>query len=114
MNHDLIQDWSELPWEFTRPDVTAGVLGSRVVPKGADVHTVTLTRVQPKGEFSIHADDYNHVFLFLEGKGEGMLGDDSYEIEPGLIVRVPAGQPHGYRNTSDSDLILLTINYSDA
>jgi quercetin dioxygenase-like cupin family protein len=113
MNHNLVQDWSELPWESTRPDITIGVLGSRVIPKGADVHSVTLTRVEPKGEFSIHADDYNHVFLFLKGKGEGWLGDESYEIKPGLIVRVPAGQSHGYRNTNDLDLILLTINYSD-
>ncbi|MHA2384979.1 MAG: cupin domain-containing protein [Candidatus Thorarchaeota archaeon] len=113
MNHDPIQDWSKLPWESTRPDVATGVLGSKVVPKGADIHTVTLTRVEPKGEFSVHADDYNHVFLFLEGRGEGRLGDDFYEIRPGLIVRVPAGQPHGYRNTNDSDLVLLTINYSD-
>jgi hypothetical protein len=69
MNHDPIQDWSKLPWESTRPDVATGVLGSKVVPKGADIHTVTLTRVEPKG--------------------------------------------HGYRNTNDSDLVLLTINYSD-
>ena len=113
MNHNLVQDWLELPWKSTRPDVTVGVLGSRIVPKGADVLNVTLTRVEPKGEFSVHADDYNHIFLFLEGKGEGRLGDESYEIRPGLIVSVPAGQSHGYRNTNDSDIILLTINYSD-
>jgi mannose-6-phosphate isomerase-like protein (cupin superfamily) len=113
MNKEIVQDWSELPWEKIRPDITAGVLGSRLIPKGVDVQAVTLTRVEPRGEFSIHADKYHHVFLFLEGHGEGWLGDASYEIKPGLIVRVPAGHSHGYRNTNDSDLILLTINYLD-
>ncbi|MFW9801971.1 MAG: cupin domain-containing protein [Candidatus Thorarchaeota archaeon] len=111
MNRDIIRNWSELPWEPIRPDVAFRVLGSGLVPNGADIQAVTLTRVESKGEFSTHADNYHHVFLFLEGYGEGWIGDESYEITPGLIVRVAAGQSHGYRNTNYSDLILLTINY---
>ncbi len=112
MNRDSVQDWSKLNWESTRPDVATGVFGSVIIPEGADMQTVTLMRVEPEGEFSLHADHHNHVFIFLEGKGKGWLDDDSYDIKPGLIVRVSAGQPHGYRNTDDSDLLLLTINYS--
>jgi mannose-6-phosphate isomerase-like protein (cupin superfamily) len=96
-----------------RPDVASNVFGVSLVPKGTNVQDLTLTRVEPKGEFSDHADHYNHVFIFLEGKGEGWIGDASYDIGPGVIVRVPAGQRHGYRNTDDSNLVLLTINYFD-
>jgi quercetin dioxygenase-like cupin family protein len=113
MNRDLIQNWAELHWKSTKPEITEGVLGCNIVPENADVQSVTLTRVEPKGKFSIHTDDYNHVFLFLQGKGEGQLGEDSYDIRPGMIVRVPAGHPHGYGNTGDSNLVLLTINYSE-
>ena len=112
MKQKFIMDWSELVWEPTRPDIASQVLGSGLVAKEADILSVTITRVEPNGEFSIHADNHHHVFLFLEGYGEGWLGDDSYEIRPRLIVRVPAGFSHGYRNTNDSDLVLLTINYS--
>ncbi|MFW9912133.1 MAG: cupin domain-containing protein [Candidatus Thorarchaeota archaeon] len=112
MNQSTILDWSELTWESTKPAIATGVLGSRIVPDGASVRAVTLTRVEPKGEFSPHIDDYDHIFLFIEGKGVGWLGEDSYDIKPRLIVRVPAGQSHSYSNTTDSDLILLTINYS--
>ncbi|MHA1925826.1 MAG: cupin domain-containing protein [Candidatus Thorarchaeota archaeon] len=114
MDWNLVQKWQDLSWESTRPDITIGGLAHRLIPDGSTVHGVMLTKVEPEGEFSIHADEYDHVFLFLEGMGEGWLGDDSYEIEPGLLVRVPAGQSHGYRNTNNSDLILLTINYSDS
>ncbi|MHA2356301.1 MAG: cupin domain-containing protein [Candidatus Thorarchaeota archaeon] len=114
MNDGLVQDWSELLWEFTRPNITTNVLGSRLLPEGTAVQAVTLTRVEPKGEFSVHADDYAHVFLFFEGQGEGWLGDEVYAIRPKLIVRVPSGLPHGYKNTGRSDLTLLTINYSDS
>ena len=113
MNQSPILDWSELTWESTKPAIATGVFGSRIVPDEGKVRAVTLTRVEPNGEFSPHVDDYDHVFLLIEGKGMGWLGEDSYDIKPRLIVRVPAGQSHSYRNTTDSDLILLTINYSD-
>lgn len=113
MKRDSVQSWSDLNWESVRPEVATRVFGSKILPKRAVIQSITLTRVEPNGEFSTHADSYNHVFLFLEGKGKGWLDDVSYDIAAGLVVRVFAGQSHGYRNTNDSDLILLTINYSD-
>ncbi|MFW9846412.1 MAG: cupin domain-containing protein [Candidatus Thorarchaeota archaeon] len=111
MTKDLVLDWSDLLWDSTRPTIAKGVLGSMLLSEGADVQKVTLTRVEPEGTFLEHTDDYAHIFLFLEGQGEGWLGGEMYAIHPRMVVRVPAGLSHGYRNTGTSDLILLTINY---
>ncbi len=113
MNRELVQDWSELVWKSTRPDLTSGIHACILVRTGAVIQAVMLTRVEPGGLFSIHADEYNHVFLFIEGTGKGWVGNESYNIKPKMLVRVPAGTSHGYQNTSDSDLLLLTINYSE-
>lgn len=113
MNEYLIHDWSDLIWDSTRPTIAKGVLGSRLLPEGAKARSVTLTRVEPNGEFLLHTDDYSHVFVCLEGKGEGRLGDEVYELRPRLVVTVPSGVSHGYLNTGTSELVLLTINYSE-
>ncbi|KXH69957.1 MAG: hypothetical protein AM326_01305 [Candidatus Thorarchaeota archaeon SMTZ-45] len=113
MNQELVQEWSELAWKSARPDLTSGILACSLVPTGAVIQAVMLTKVESGGLFSLHADEYNHVFLFIGGTGKGRIGDESYDIKPRMLVRVPAGTPHDYQNTGDSDLFLLTINYSE-
>lgn len=57
------------------------------------------------------------MFYFIESYGEGNLGEESYEIAPGRVVEIPAGIPHGYKSTTESEMLLLTMNipqsYSD-
>lgn len=50
-----------------------------------------------------------HAALDLDGdpkSGEGCL---TYQVEPGMVVFVPAGTFHRLRNDSDTDLVILTI-----
>jgi mannose-6-phosphate isomerase-like protein (cupin superfamily) len=103
--------WNDLEWNPLRPDLTDHVLSHGLIPEGATVQSVALTKVAPGGEFATHTDDYHHVFCFLRGEGKGWIGESSYDISSELIVRVTAGTPHGYRNTGSGDLLLITINY---
>ena len=71
---------------------------------------VVLTRVVPGGGFSLHRDDYGHLFYFLGGDGLLCVGDERFNVRAGLAVRVDAGEPHAYENTGTEDLTLISIN----
>jgi len=100
----------ELEWTALRNDLTKGVFGKSLIPRELTDVKIVLTRVKPGGEFTIHKDPYHHVFYFIEGQGKVWLGDVSYKINPDLVVEVPAGEFHGYKNTGEEDLLLLTVN----
>ena len=64
------------------------------------------------GSFLLIKIPYSHVLYFLEGQGEGSVGDEKYAIKPGTLVQVPSGMIHGYRNTGAGEMFLLTFNIS--
>jgi len=68
-----------------------------------------LMKVEPSGEFPVHKDAFHHIFYFLEGTGELWLANETLEIKEGLIVEVPSGVKHGYKNTGKDDLLLITL-----
>lgn len=111
MKDNKAVNWEDLEWSPIRPELTSNIHGYGLVPKGATVQSIALTKVAPGGEFATHADDYHHVFCFLQGEGKGWIGESSFDIRSELVVRVTAGAPHGYRNTGSEDLFLITINY---
>ena len=100
-------DVASLDWQPVRPDVARGVYGKTLL---ADGTKVVLTRVAPGGRFSTHRDDYGHLFYFLSGHGLAWLGERRFEVGPGTIVRVAAGEAHAYENTGAEDLTLISIN----
>jgi quercetin dioxygenase-like cupin family protein len=97
-------------WKAIRPDLTKGIVGKGLIPRGTKDIDVTVTRVEPGGEFSLHRDPYHHVLYVFQGHGEVRFGEDVHPIGPGTIVEVPAGEVHAYRNKGDKEMILLTIN----
>ncbi|MFQ5821029.1 MAG: cupin domain-containing protein [Candidatus Heimdallarchaeota archaeon] len=105
-----VYNLNKLEWKALRKDLTIGVSSKSLIPEELTDVKIVLTRVEPGGEFTIHQDPYHHVFYFIEGRGEGQLGDVFYEINSGLVVEVPAGELHGYKNTGEKDLLLFTVN----
>jgi len=104
--YDLhLKDWSKI-----REELTERVYGKSLIPKEWTNVTISLTKLDPKGEFRNHIDSYHHVFYFLKGVGVGYINNEEYEIKPELVVEIPAGIAHGYKNTGKEELILLTIN----
>ena len=100
----------ELEWKTTRKDLTKDVFGKSLLPEESTNVKIVLTKVEPGGEFALHKDPYHHVFYFIEGRGVGWLGAETYEIKPDLVVEVPAGEQHGYKNTGKENIVLLTVN----
>lgn len=100
----------ERGWESLRPSLTRGITAAGLIPEGHTNVTVSITRVEPSGEFRPHADEYHHVLYFMDGIGEVELDGKVHEVGPGTVVQVKSGTPHGYRNRSSGEMVLLTIN----
>jgi mannose-6-phosphate isomerase-like protein (cupin superfamily) len=102
-----IVDIEQLGWEPVRPEITRDVYGKTLMDQGVKA---VLTRVAPGGRFSVHRDRYGHLFYFISGEGAGRVGEKEFKVQPGLVVRVQAGEPHSYENTGTADLMLISLN----
>jgi uncharacterized cupin superfamily protein len=106
-----------------------GVCGS---PAFADSETISVTkldailkedRLPPGGPSalivaSLRAGDasiaQDHVLYVVRGKGVARLENASGQIEmrpiePGDILSLPRGRKHGFRKSSDEDLVFLVV-----
>lgn len=66
--------------------------------------------IKPGGEIGLHDHLEEHEIFILSG--EGIVFNESREeikVQPGDTLYVPPQEPHGYKNTSQSDLIFLCI-----
>ena len=54
-------------------------------------------------------EDRDQFFRFEDGAGEVDIDDNTYKIEDGTGIIVPAGARHNVRNTGDRPLKLYTI-----
>jgi quercetin dioxygenase-like cupin family protein len=71
---------------------------------------VAVTRIAAGGVYGVHVDDYAQVFCVLEGRGEAEVDGEHMSLEPGVILRTRAGEPHGLRAAADQPLVVLTVN----
>lgn len=100
----------EIPWEPFGGQ-TRGIfrksLSATSFPSG---FKASLTLAQPSGEFPEHVDPYSHIFYILEGEGEMFLEGQKIPAKKGAAITVVAGKRHGYRNSGQTDLLLITLN----
>jgi quercetin dioxygenase-like cupin family protein len=100
-------DVNELPWEPVRTDVAVGVFGRTVFNEGMKM---VCTRVAPGGGFAPHRDGYGHLLYILKGSGIAGAGGEEYQLAPGKVIRIEAGEVHFYSNTGVDDLELISVN----
>jgi quercetin dioxygenase-like cupin family protein len=63
---------------------------------------------------SLHTHDYAEIMIVQEGTGTFTDGVTSHEVGAGNIVVIPAGEPHGFKNTGDGPLKQIDIHVADA
>jgi mannose-6-phosphate isomerase-like protein (cupin superfamily) len=62
----------------------------------------------PDQSQKVHAhEDSDKVYYVLEGTGRFTVGDEEKDLPQGNTVIAPAGEPHGVRNASGENLVLL-------
>jgi mannose-6-phosphate isomerase-like protein (cupin superfamily) len=67
---------------------------------GSSAVSIVPSEWQPGyGPVEPHQHDHEEVFVFLEGTGEGEVGDERIAIRPGMAVIIPPGTTHWFRNT---------------
>jgi mannose-6-phosphate isomerase-like protein (cupin superfamily) len=105
----IIQNLDDKNWRKIREDVTNKVYGKDLHSKTLSDIPILLIKVEPGGTFPEHVDTWSHVFYFLKGEGIATLGDNSFVVKENIVVEVPAGIKHSYKNTGTNDLFLITL-----
>ena len=71
---------------------------------------VGLNAFEPGQEHQLHTHEgMDKVYHVLKGRGLFILEDREIEMEAGLMLVAPDGVPHGIRNNSKDQLIVLAI-----
>jgi mannose-6-phosphate isomerase-like protein (cupin superfamily) len=76
--------------------------------------TVFVVRTPPGGGVEPHVHPYSETFVLLEGRGRWTAGDRIEELVADQILVVPPDTPHGFQNTGDTPLLLVTVQESGA
>ena len=81
----------------------------RVLYTGGHLQLVVMT-LPPGCDIGAEVhEDRDQFFRFEEGEGEVDIDDNTYRVEDGSGIIVPAGARHNVRNTGDQPLKLYTI-----
>jgi len=103
----------EIPWESfggQTKQIFRKSLSPKSFPSG---FRASLTLARPGGEFPDHVDPYTHIFYILEGEGEASVEGETISLKKGVALTVEAGKRHGYRNSGQTALVLITLNIFD-
>jgi quercetin dioxygenase-like cupin family protein len=100
-------DIAQPSWRPIRPELTVGVSGKLLLDGPTKI---VLTKVEPGGVFRPHRDSYGHLFHVLSGRGMVWVDSLEYPVVAGMMLRVEAGDLHGYENRGEEDLLLISVN----
>ncbi len=76
--------------------------------------SIFVVRTPPGSSVELHIHPYAETFLLLEGEGRWTAGDAVVDLHPDSILVVPPETPHGFRNTGDTSLLVVSIHESGA
>lgn len=74
---------------------------------GAPNFSFRVFTIEPGGHTPLHSHPSEHVNYVIEGNGVVIGGDKEHELKKGDFVLVMPGETHQYRNTSESEPMLL-------
>ena len=98
-------------------DVDAVRLGATAAlfeggPRAGVGVTLFIVRTQPGRFVELHTHPYAETFVLLEGTGRWTAGDEVIEAHAEQIICVPANTLHGFRNTGDVPLLVVSVHES--
>ena len=68
--------------------------------------------IRPGGVVSLHLHPYPEVFLVQAGEAEFRAGEDNVRATAGQVLVIPAETPHGFTNTGDGQLRVVSVHPS--
>ena len=82
------------------------------LPRAGVGITVFVVRTLPGTSVELHVHPYAETFILLEGAGTWTAGDEVVELHENQMLVVPPQTPHGFRNTGDRSLLVVSIHES--
>ena len=77
--------------------------------RGAEV-SIFVTHTPPGKWVGLHVHPYPETFVLLEGNGRWTVDGQAVELTPEQMVVVPPDTPHGFRNTGDQPLLVVSVH----
>jgi mannose-6-phosphate isomerase-like protein (cupin superfamily) len=115
-----IEDWVAAGLPVERPRVVTAALSDLLVsptaalfeghPRAGVDSSVFVTRTPPGRAVELHVHPYAEVFLLLEGRGRWTVGEEVFELEPEQMLVVPPDTRHGFRNTGETPLLVVSVH----
>jgi quercetin dioxygenase-like cupin family protein len=86
-----------------RPNSKWTLLVDPTRPDGAHVDNITLIfeEIAPGDRIPLHTHPIHEVLVVDHGSPEVTLDNEAQTVDPGAVVFIPAGTPHGTRNATD-------------
>lgn len=96
------------------PDRAAIFLGSvRTQPvvgeTDSERHRVTEVTFEAGARTRLHRHETDQVLIITAGRGVVGTPADRFDVEPGDVVLIPAGEPHHHGAAEDHDMTHLSI-----
>jgi quercetin dioxygenase-like cupin family protein len=79
--------WDEIPSEQVRPGVDRRAFGTEEC-------LLVMNHCRPGMELKPHSHDFDQFALFTQGEAIYTVGSEEYEVEPGTVLLIPAGETH--------------------
>jgi quercetin dioxygenase-like cupin family protein len=76
---------------------------------GAPNFAMRKFKLIPGGKIGLHDHPWEHEIYILSGNGEAYTNHERKEVSPGDVLYIPGGEPHGYDNTGDEDLLFICM-----
>jgi mannose-6-phosphate isomerase-like protein (cupin superfamily) len=96
---------SDLPWSSIAHELVGddhGGIGLCVI----------FVDAEPGRGPALHTHPYDEVLIIQEGRATATVGDETIDVGAGDIVLIPAGEPHAFTNTGDTNLRQVDIHAS--
>lgn len=74
--------------------------------------TVFIVRTPPGRFVELHTHPYPETFVLLEGHGRWTADEEIVEASAETIISVPAHTLHGFRNTGQEPLLVVSVHES--
>lgn len=61
----------------------------------------------PGNAIEEHVDEVEEIYLVVKGKGLMKVGNEEREVKEWDTIWLPAGEPHGLKNTGDEEMLII-------
>jgi mannose-6-phosphate isomerase-like protein (cupin superfamily) len=81
-------------------------------PRAGAGITMFVVRTPPGSFVELHTHPYPETFALLAGSGRWTADGRILDVQAERIISVPADTPHGFRNTGEVPLLVVSVHES--